>query len=330
MLAFTGLKILTFSQKELTVHFRKTATVILLALCVAATGCKQQATTEAKKGPGKGVVLAEVNGTAITDNDFYKEQAALPPQLKPMTETPEGKREMLDTMVVRELIMQQAKKDGIDSTPEVAAKLEDLKKRVIVEAYLKKKVEESANISDADLQAFYDKNKDKFQTGAQIRASHILVKSEAQAKDIEKQLKGGAGFEELAKKHSIDGAAPKGGDLGWFGKGAMLPEFEKVAFGLKEGEISGIVKTQFGYHLVKQTGTRPAGPRSFEEVKEEIKAAMVPERQQETFKKLKEELKKEAKLTIKEDALKELQASPAKPGEKPAGHPEVPAQPQAK
>ena len=330
MLAFTGLKILTFSQKELTVHFRKTATLLLLAVCVAATGCKQQAGSEAKNDAGKGVVLAEVNGATITDSDFYKEQETLPPYLKPMTETPEGKREMLDTMVVRELIMQQAKKDGIDASPEVAAKLEDLKKRVIVEAYLKKKVEESANISDADLQAFYDKNKDKFQTGAQIRASHILVKDEAQAKDIEKQLKGGASFEELAKKHSIDGAAPKGGDLGWFGKGAMLPEFEKVAFGLKEGEISGIVKTQFGYHLVKQTGNRPAGPRSFEEVKEEIKAAMVPERQQETFKKLKEELKKEAKLTIKEDALKGLQSAPAKPGEKPAGHPAVPAQPQAK
>jgi len=329
MLAFTGLKILTFSQKELTVHFRKTATLLLLAACVAGTGCKQQGSA-AKNDAGKGVVLAEVNGATITDSDFYKEQESLPPYLKPMTETPEGKREMLDTMVVRELIMQQAKKDGIDKSPEVAAKLEDLKKRVIVEAYLKKKVEESANVSDADMQEFYNKNKDKFQTGAQIRASHILVKSEAEAKDVEKQLKGGASFEELAKKHSIDGAAPKGGDLGWFGKGAMLPEFEQVAFGLKEGQVSGIVKTQFGYHLIKQTGNRPAGPRSFEEVKDQIKAAMIPERQQETFKNLKEELKKEAKLSIKEDALKQLQSKPLQPGEKPAGHPEVPAQPQAK
>ena len=136
-------------------HFRKTATLLALAFCVAGTGCKQQAGSEAKKESKGGVVLAEVNGATITDADFYKEQENLPPYLKPMTETPEGKKEMLDTMVVRELIMQQAQKDGIDKSPAVAAKLEDLKKRVIVEAFLKKKVEESANVSDAELQAFY-------------------------------------------------------------------------------------------------------------------------------------------------------------------------------
>lgn len=328
MLAFCGLEdTYIFLKKEQTVHFTKTAAVLLLALCVAVTGCKQKAESEAKKGPGKGIVLAEVNGAEITDNDFYKEQAALPPYLKPMTETPEGKKEMLDTMVVRELILQQAKKDGIDNSPEVAAKLEDLKKRVIVEAYLKKKVEESSNISDADMKAFYEKNKDKFQSGAQIRASHILVKSEAEAKDIQDQLKNGASFEELAKKHSIDGAAQKGGDLGWFGKGSMIPDFEKVAFGLKQGETSGIVKTQFGYHIIKKTGERPAGPRSFEEVKDQIKAAMVPERQQETFKKLKDELKKDAKLSIKEDALKELKVAPAEGGKEAGAEPAQPAQP---
>ncbi|QXE89867.1 peptidyl-prolyl cis-trans isomerase [Geomonas subterranea] len=314
-------------------HFSKTAAVLLLALSVAMTGCKkQQAGTEAKQeGPGKGIVLAEVNGANITDNDFYKEQAALPPQLKPMTETPEGKKEMIDTMVVRELIMQQAAKDGIDKSPEVAAKLEDLKKRVIVEAFLKKKIEESGKVSDAEMQEYYNKNKDKFKSDAQIRASHILVKSEAEAKDVEKQLKGGASFEELAKKHSIDGAAPKGGDLGWFGKNSMIPEFEKVAFGLKEGETSGIVKTQFGYHIIKKTGARPAGPRSLDEVKDEIKAALQPAKQQEVFKKLKEDLKKQAKVSVKEDALKELggegakegAAHPAKPGE--AAQPAQPA-----
>ena len=291
-------------------YFRKTVTLLALTLCVAATGCKQQAGSEAKKDGGKkGVVLAEVNGATITDADFYKEQESLPPYLKPMTETPEGKKEMLDTMVVRELIMQQAKKDGIDNSPAVAAKLEELKKRVVVEAFLKKKVEESANVTDAEMQEFYKKNQDKFKTGDQIRASHILVKSEAEAKDIEKQLKGSANFEELAKKHSIDGAATKGGDLGWFGKGSMLPDFEKVAFSLKEGQTSGIVKTKFGYHLIKLTGNRKAGSRSFEEVKDQIKAAIVPEKQQETFKKLKEELKKDAKVAIKEDALKGLKGS---------------------
>jgi peptidyl-prolyl cis-trans isomerase C len=307
------------------VHFRKTATLLALALCVAGTGCKQQAGSEAKQDKS-GVVLAEVNGATITDADFYKEQENLPPYLKPMTETADGKKEMLDTMVVRELIMQQAQKDGIDKSPAVAAKLEDLRKRVIVEAFLKKKVEESANVSDADLQAFYKKNEDKFKTGDQIRASHILVKTEPEAKEIEKQLKGGAKFEDLAKKNSIDGAAAKGGDLGWFGKGSMLPDFEKVAFSLKEGTTSGIVQTKFGYHIIKATGKRPAGTRSFEEVKDQIKAAIAPEKQQETFKKLKEDLKKGAKLTIKEDALKGLKnKGPEEAKVEPAGAKAEPA-----
>lgn len=308
-------------------HLKKIATLLALALMVAAAGCQKQSGSVATPEAKGGVVLAEVNGTSITDQEFYKEQENLPPYLKPMTETPEGKKEMLDTMVVRELIMQQAQKDGIDKSPEVQARLEDLKKRVIVEAFLKKKVEQSANsITDAELQDFYKKNIDKFKTGDQIRASHILVRTEAEAKDIEKQLKAGGNFEELAKKHSIDGAAAKGGDLGWFGKGSMLPDFEKVAFSLKEGTISGIVQTKFGYHIIKATGKRPAGTRSFEEVKDQIRAALAPQKQQEVFKQLKDDLKKNAKIDIKEDALKGLKANGAEAKAEPAaGQPAAPA-----
>lgn len=284
-----------------------------LALCLAAMcGCSSKQGGEAgKSAKSAGQVLAEVNGAVITTEDFKREIESLPPYLKPMTETAEGKKEMLDTMIVRELILQQAQKDGLDKSQAVADKLEDLKKRVVVEAFLKKKVEEQANLSDPELQKFYDQNKDKFKTGEQVKASHILVKSEKDAKDILAQLKQGGNFEELAKKNSIDGAAAKGGDLGWFGKGSMIPEFEKVAFGLKEGQLSGIVPTQFGFHIIKMTGKRPAGVRPFAEVKDQIKAALLPEKQQEVFKNLKEELKKSAKTSIKEDALKGLEGKPA-------------------
>jgi peptidyl-prolyl cis-trans isomerase C len=302
------------------VNHKNIVRLLFAALCIAAVfGCKGQTGTGAKEEKKSGPVLAEVNGATITGSDFTKEVEALPPYLKPMAESAEGKKELLDTMVVRELILQQAKKDGIDKSQAVADKLEELKSRIVVEAFLKKKVEEQAKISDTELQDFYNKNKEKFRTGEQVRASHILVKTEPEAQEILKQLKAGSSFEDLAKKHSIDAAAAKGGDLGWFGKGSMLPEFENAVFGLKEGATSGIVRTKYGYHIIKLTGKRPAGIRPLDEVKDQIKAAILPEKQQEVFKKLKEDLKKGAKITVKEDGLKALN------GEKPAGNAPAPA-----
>jgi peptidyl-prolyl cis-trans isomerase C len=295
------------------------ATAIALSLALL-VGCQSKTATEGNKDQQKGgQALAEVNGSVITTADFKKEVETLPPYLKPMAETPDGKKELLDTMIIREIIMQQAQKDGLDKSKEVADKLEELKKRIVVEAFLKKKVEAQASLTDADLQKYYDQNKEKLKTGEQVRASHILVKSEAEAQDILGQLKKGGNFEELAAKYSIDAAKTKGGDLGWFGKGSMIPEFEKVVFNMKEGEISGVVKTQFGYHIIKLTGKRPAGIPSFDEVKEQLKAKLLPEKQQEVFQKLKEELKKNAKYSIHEDVLKGIDIKPvsaqASPGE---------------
>lgn len=313
-------------------RFIKTA--CLLAVVAVIAGCNPKTPTAGKKESG-GQVLAEVNGTKITTEDFNKELETLPPYLKPMTETAEGKKEMLETMVIRELILQEAKKEGFDSSPEVAEKLEELKKRVVVEAYLKKKVEEQSKLSDEEMKAFYEQNQEKFRSDNQVRASHILVKTEKEAQSLLARLKAGEKFEDLAQKHSLDAANTKGGDLGWFSKGAMLPAFEKTAFNLKEGEISGPVNTQYGYHIIKLTGKRPAGVRTYDEVKDQLNAALLPQKQQEVFQKLKEDLKKNSKYTIKEDALKamggETQGDDAAPASDATAPPETsPAAPPAK
>ncbi|TLN04346.1 peptidylprolyl isomerase, partial [bacterium] len=261
----------------------------------------------------EGKVLAEVNGKAITAEDFRKELERLPPYLKPMVQSAEGKKQLLDSMRVREIILEKAKKDGVDKSKEVADRLDDLRERLIVETYVKKKVEQEAKVSDEEMKKFYDENKEKFKSGEQVQASHILVKTEKEAQDILAQLKKGASFEELAKKYSTDSTAAKGGDLGWFSKGAMVPEFDKAAFGLKVGELSGIVKTQFGFHIIKVTGKRPAGVRTFDEVKEQIKANLLPAKQQEVFQKMQEDFKKDAKISIKEDALKDFNPDAAEP-----------------
>ena len=302
------------------------------ALCMLALfGCNGKKDSAAKsETKPTGPVLAEVSGTSITVDSFKKEIDSLPPYLKPMADSAEGKKEMLETMIIRELILQDAAKDGIENTPAVKDKLEELKKRLVVEAYLKKKVEEQSKVSDEEMKKFYEQNKDKFKTGDQLKASHILVKSEKEANDVLAQLKAGGNFEELAKKLSTDGAAAKGGDLGWFSKGSMIPEFEKVAFGMKEGDTSGVVKTKFGFHVIKLTGKRAAGMRTFEEVKDQIKTAILPGKQQEVFQKLKDDLKKSGKYTIKEDVLKGLGGTAAADAKEPKGDAKVvPAQPPA-
>lgn len=287
-----------------------TATKLFTAtICVAAlVGCQGGTTSGGAKSEGKkdAKVIAEVNGGSITTVDFDRELKNLPEYLKAMAETPQGRKEMLDTMVIRELILQQAAKDGLDKGADIEEKLQDLRKRLVVESFLKKKVESESKVSDEDMKAFYEKNKDKFKSGDQVKASHILVKTEKEAKDILAQIKAGGNFEELAKKNSVDSSSAKGGDLGWFGKGSMVPAFEKAALALKEGQVSDVVKSDFGFHIIKLTGKRPAGIRPFEEVKDQIKGAIMPSKQQEVFQKIKEELKKSAKINVKEDVLNSI------------------------
>ena len=296
---------------------RTIAKLIITALGLAAlVACQGKSSSTGNSTDKKGsTVLAEVNGTAITSADFEREVKALPEYIRAMADTPQGKQELIDTLVMRELILQQAAKEGLDKGAEIDEKLAELKKRIVVDTYLKKKVETDAQLSDEELKKFYDQNLEKFKSGEQVKASHILVKSEQEAKDILAQLKGGSVFEELAKAKSVDTSASKGGDLGWFGKGNMVPVFEKAAFSLKEGELSGIVKSEFGYHIIKLTGKRAAGVRTFDETKEQIKAALMPAKQQQIFMQLKEDLKKGAKIELKETVAepKSNDAQPAPP-----------------
>lgn len=151
---------------------------------------------------------------------------------------------------------------------------------------------------DADAKAYYEANKASFKVD-EVTASHILVKDEATAKEVQAKLKAGEKFEDLAKQYSIDGSAANGGSLGTFGRGAMVKEFEDAAFALKPGEISDIVKTQFGYHIIKVTD-KNQGTKTYEEAKDSIVSNLVS---QEAQKKILE-LKKQSKIEYLTDEYK--------------------------
>ncbi|HXX57982.1 MAG TPA: peptidylprolyl isomerase, partial [Thermodesulfovibrionales bacterium] len=208
---------------------------------------------EGQKAPVSGY-LAKVGSATITPDDLSREMKGLPEQIQKMFAGPAGTEKFVDELVKKEMLYQEAKKKGLENSDDYKKKLEDFKKLTLIGTLLQKEVEEKAKVSDKEVRDYYDAHKNELTANNQVRASHILVKTEDEANKIMEQLKKGADFAKLAKEKSIDkGSAANGGDLGYFSRGQMVPEFEKAAFALKKGEIGGPLKTQYGYHIIKVT-----------------------------------------------------------------------------
>lgn len=205
-----------------------------------------------------------------------------------------------------------------------------IKKDKTIQKYFDKKMEES-KVTDEEAKKYYDEHIDDF-TKSEIKASHILIstrdaatqaplpdeekaKKKEEAEAILKQAKSGENFAELAQKHSEDpGSARMGGDLGYFDKKRMVPEFTEVAFALKVGEISDLVETEYGYHIIKLVDKKEAEVESFESVKQSIKDNL----EYEKYNALVEELKGKAKIERSEENLKKVEEEIAKEREEKA------------
>ena len=164
--------------------------------------------------------------------------------------------------------------------------------------------------SDADAKGFYEKNPDKFKEEESVRASHILIrvdekadaatkqKARAEIDSVLKQVKAGGDFAKLAQEHSQDGSAAQGGDLNYFQKGQMVPAFDKVAFELKPGQVSDVVTTQFGYHIIKVTDHKQGRTVPYEEAQGKIKEFLTGQKKQEHADAFIEGLKKKSKIEV--------------------------------
>jgi peptidyl-prolyl cis-trans isomerase C len=292
---------------------KKLTAIILLMMALFACS-KKEATQTAPTGP----FLAKVGNTAITQADLDREMKSLPEYAQQMFNTEDGRQRFLDELVKKEMLYQEALKKGLDQTPEFNQKVADFRKLTLISQLIDKEVISKSKVSDQEIRDYYNKHREDFTTTSQIRASHILVKTEDEAKKVLERLNKGEKFETLAKELSIDkGSARNGGDLGFFGRGQMVPEFEKAAAGMKVGEISGPVKTQYGYHIIKVTG-RKAGPVvDFDRVKEVIAQRLSGERQKEAFDKYIDGIKKNYNIVINSQAIQasKPQAAPEKPAD---------------
>ncbi|MGE7122102.1 peptidylprolyl isomerase [Peribacillus sp. NPDC046944] len=180
-----------------------------------------------------------------------------------------------------------------------------LKQDIVVYLHTKKLVEPRITVTDDEISAYFEENKDTFAQEEQVEASHILVEDKKTAEKVEKELAAGGDFAELATKYSTDaGTKEKGGSLGYFGKGNMVKEFEDVAFNMDVNKVSDPVKTEYGYHIIKVTGKKEAKKANLEDSKSEIKEALLNNKLQEEYTVWLAEVKKDYDITNKFEATK--------------------------
>ena len=227
-------------------------------------------------------VLATVNGKDITNQDAYVFLNQLGPQTAAQFGTPEGIKKVAGELVNQELIYLEAVEKGLDEEETFKMELEKVKENVLKQ-YAINKLLSGIIVTEEDIVEFYNEHKEYFEVPEAVRASHILVSEEEEAKEIAKKIKEGLSFEEAAKEYSSCPSKENGGDLGEFTRGKMVPEFEQAAFLLEEGELSEPVKTQFGYHLIKVSCKKEAHTSPLEEVKEEINNQILGLKQQERY-----------------------------------------------
>jgi len=258
-----------------------------------------------KTKPPQGKELARVNDRVITLEEFNEEMEQLPPHLKPLMVSAEVRKEFLQNIIDRELLLQEARKKGVDKDKEILAKVERFKRGLIIESVLEELLKGKGEVSEEEARNYYRENKEKFLVGERVRVRHILVKTLPEAKEIKKRLNRGEDFIKLAKKYSISPSRERGGDLGYIERGKVGKEFERVAFSLKRrGEVSDIVKTNFGYHIIRLEDRKKPHQRTFSEVKEEIRSFLREKKMREVLTAHLKKLREGSKIVINEELLK--------------------------
>ena len=227
--------------------------------------------------------LATVGGMPITENDVNELLMSLG-QRGQMYNNPEGRKEILKQLIANKLMLLDAKRNLFEAEADFKAQMAKVKDELLA-SYAANKVLRGVTVSDADARKYYDENNDKFMGEETVNASHILVDSEEKALELLASIKAGEiSFEDAAKENSSCPSKANGGNLGDFGRGQMVPEFDSAVFAMEIGAISDApVKTQFGYHLIKLNSKKDAEMMPYEQIAEEIKRALINEKQRAAF-----------------------------------------------
>jgi peptidyl-prolyl cis-trans isomerase C len=300
----------------------KTLTPLVLIGTVALTGCNQNTSGVSAPAVKKEDAIASVNGQYIskkTLDDLEKDIAE-----RSHGQAPAFPRDkLIEELVQRELLVQDALKKKLDQAPETVAQLDAARKALLTQANLQNYLKTNP-ISDADIKKEYE-SKVGGTNSVEYKASHILVKTEDEAKKLIAELDKGAKFDKLANKHSLDAKeSQNGGQLGWFSPSQMVAPFSEAVAKLEKGKYSSApVKTQFGYHIILMEDSRKQTPPPLEAVKEQL----TPMIQRQKVQSMVEGLRKQAKIEIfaPKEEPKPAAAAPAPGAPAPAAEPAAPS-----
>jgi len=301
---------------------KKTISTIIAVSFVATIGVAQEKPAAAATKPAATAadpIVVAAGDVSIRQSEFENALKTLPAEYQQYAMGP-GKRQFAEDYLRMKMLASEGTKAGLDKSPEVVQQLNLMRENLVAQAQLKK-IEAGITISDEDLKKVYEAGKNEYE---QVKAKHILIafkgspaaqagkpelteeQAKAKADELRKQILGGASFEELAKKESDDtGSGANGGELGEFGRGQMVPEFEKAAFDAKVGDVTEAVRTQYGYHVIK---VESHNHTPFEQIKSMLDKNERQKRLQETL----ESMKDKSKPTFN-DAYFTPPAPPAQP-----------------
>lgn len=221
-------------------------------------------------------VMMKVNGQDVSSNEIQRMWEGLfPAGEAPAFDTVKAdmRERILRAVMAEKILYTEATKQGVDKSEKLQRELEEVKRKLVVRTFLDSKTADM--ITDADLKKEYDAMIANTKDDKEVRARHILLSGEAEAKDAKKQLDSGKKFEDVARDFSKDSVSAKqGGDLGYFTKDKMVKEFADAAFAMKKGEVSGPVKSGFGWHIIKVEDVRKVTAPTFNQVKDQIRGKL--------------------------------------------------------
>lgn len=218
-------------------------------------------------------VVATINGKPVTDADLAVADGEIGQDMGSMPDE-QKKMSLVEFLIDNQLFAEAAEQNKLAEGPAFESRLAYLKRRALRELYFEKVIKGA--VSDADARKLYDDQVKLLKPEEEAQARHILVDNEDLAKQIKDKLKNGGDFAALAKEHSKDpGSKDNGGDLGYFTKGQMVPQFEEAVFSMNKGDVSEPIKTQFGWHVIKLEDKRTKAPPAFEVVKDRILQSML-------------------------------------------------------